>query len=186
MPNFTRNAIKEAFMKLLNERPLNKISVRSIVEECGINRNSFYYHFQDIPSLIEEIIKEDVDRLIEKYPTVGSLNECMELALEFTVKNKKAVLHIYNSINRDIYEQYSMKLCEYVVTAYLDTAFGKGIVSEYDRTIAVRFLKCMLFGLIFDWIENGMRTDVIDEISHVTRLCRGLSDELIRRSLENQ
>ena len=45
MSNFTKNAIKASFVKLLNEQPLNKISVRSIVEDCGINRNSFYYHF---------------------------------------------------------------------------------------------------------------------------------------------
>ena len=58
MPSFTKQAIKMSFMKLLSEQPLNKISVRSIVEECGINRNSFYYHFQDIPALMEEIIVE--------------------------------------------------------------------------------------------------------------------------------
>lgn len=115
MPNFTKQAIKSAFMKLLNEQPLNKISVRSIVEECGINRNSFYYHFQDIPSLIEEIVMEEIDTLIAKYPTISSLDECVNLAFRFAIENKKAVLHIYNSINRDIYESYIMKLCEYVV-----------------------------------------------------------------------
>ncbi len=125
MPNFTKQAIKSAFMKLLNEQPLNKISVRSIVEECGINRNSFYYHFQDIPSLIEEIVMEEIDTLIAKYPTISSLDECVNLAFRFAIENKKAVLHIYNSINRDIYESYIMKLCEYVVSTYLDTAFGK-------------------------------------------------------------
>ena len=41
MPNFTKTAIKQAFLKLLNERPLKQITVRDIVEECGINRNSF-------------------------------------------------------------------------------------------------------------------------------------------------
>ena len=70
MPNFTKQAIKASFMKLLNEQPLSKISVRSIVEDCGINRNSFYYHFQDIPTLLGEIVREYVDELIEKYPTV--------------------------------------------------------------------------------------------------------------------
>ena len=49
----------------------------------------------------------------------------MNLAFRFAIENKKAVLHIYNSINRDIYESYIMKLCEYVVSTYLDTAFGK-------------------------------------------------------------
>ena len=58
MPNFTEKAIKVSFMKLLNAQPLNQISVRDIVEECGINRNSFYYHYQDIPALIEEIVEK--------------------------------------------------------------------------------------------------------------------------------
>ena len=49
MPNFTKQAIKDSFLRLLNQQPLSKISVRSIVEDCGINRNSFYYHYQDIP-----------------------------------------------------------------------------------------------------------------------------------------
>lgn len=46
MPNFTKKEIKRSFIKLLNEQPLNQISVRDIVEDCGINRNSFYYHFR--------------------------------------------------------------------------------------------------------------------------------------------
>ena len=44
MPTFTKKAIEIALFKLLNEKPLSKITVKDIVEECGINRNSFYYH----------------------------------------------------------------------------------------------------------------------------------------------
>ena len=58
MPNFTKRAIKEAFLKLLSERPLTQISVLEIVEECGIYRNSFYYHFQDIPALAEYSVRK--------------------------------------------------------------------------------------------------------------------------------
>ena len=38
MANFTKQAIETAFLQLLNEKPLNKISVRDIVEKCGINQ----------------------------------------------------------------------------------------------------------------------------------------------------
>ncbi len=95
MPNFTKQAIKSAFMKLLNEQPLNKISVRSIVEECGINRNSFYYHFQDIPSLIEEIVMEEIDTLIAKYPTIGSLDECVNLVFFVLRSRTRRLFSIY-------------------------------------------------------------------------------------------
>ena len=47
--------------------------VRDIVEDCGINRNSFYYHFQDIPSLLGEIVTEQTDELIRQYPTISSM-----------------------------------------------------------------------------------------------------------------
>lgn len=184
MANFTKQAIKSSFMKLLNQQPLSKISVRDIVEDCGINRNSFYYHFQDIPSLIEEIIKEDADRIIEQYPTVNSLRECVNIMFRSALENKKAVLHIYNSANRDIYEKSMMKLCEYVVTKYLETVFGKDPESEKARASAIIFFKCELFGLSFEWIEKGMKEDAIEEIYSLADLCRDFSDEIMKRSKE--
>lgn len=184
MANFTKQAIKSSFMKLLNQQPLSKISVRDIVEDCGINRNSFYYHFQDIPSLIEEIIKEDADRIIEQYPTVNSLRECVNIMFRSALENKKAVLHIYNSANRDIYEKSMMKLCEYVVTKYLETVFGKDPESEKARASAIIFFKCELFGLSFEWIEKGMKEGAIEEIYSLADLCRDFSDEIMKRSKE--
>ncbi|HBY72506.1 MAG TPA: TetR family transcriptional regulator, partial [Lachnospiraceae bacterium] len=58
---------------LLNERPLNRITVKDIVEDCGINRNSFYYHFEDMSSLVEEIMMEEADKIIDKYGSINSL-----------------------------------------------------------------------------------------------------------------
>ena len=53
MPNFTKLAIQQSFLRLLSQRPITKITVKDIVEDCGINRNSFYYHFQDLPQLLD-------------------------------------------------------------------------------------------------------------------------------------
>ena len=58
MPNFTKIAIQQSFLRLLRQRPITKITVKDIVEDCGINRNSFYYHFQDLPQLLETVIIE--------------------------------------------------------------------------------------------------------------------------------
>ena len=48
----TKKAINQAFLDILAEKPLEKITVRDITERCGINRNTFYYHYQDIPALL--------------------------------------------------------------------------------------------------------------------------------------
>ena len=39
MSAYTKQAIKNSFLKLLNDRPLNQVTVKAIVEDCGINRN---------------------------------------------------------------------------------------------------------------------------------------------------
>lgn len=71
-----RNAIMQSLLKLLDERPLNKITVKDIVDDCGINRNTFYYHFEDISSLIEAIIIDEVDRVMIQYRDVSSMELC--------------------------------------------------------------------------------------------------------------
>ena len=49
MANFTKKAIRDSLVKLLNEKPLSKITVRDIVDDCGVNRNTFYYYYPDLP-----------------------------------------------------------------------------------------------------------------------------------------
>lgn len=130
MANFTKQAIKAAFLELLDEKPLNKISVRDIVERCGINRNSFYYHFQDIPSLLGEIIVERTNELMAQYPTVDRIEEAFRASIDYAQKNRRAIMHVYNSVSRDTFEASVMRLCaymteQYLKSAYPDTGFGR-------------------------------------------------------------
>ena len=60
----TRQWIMDNFMTLAREKPLNKITVAQIVERCGLNRNTFYYYFEDIPSLIEAIFAQQAAALL--------------------------------------------------------------------------------------------------------------------------
>lgn len=88
MPNFTKKAIEASFLKLLNERPLSKITVKDVVTDCGINRNSFCYHFEDIPALMKSIMNETFDELIEQQPVFTTLEECIKATIKFIVQNK--------------------------------------------------------------------------------------------------
>ena len=101
MPPFAKREIKNSFIKLLTERPISQITVKDIVEDCGVNRNSFYYHFQDIPSLLEEIIVEMTAKVIENLPEESTFEEKVTAALEEINLNKRMIYHIYGSSNRE-------------------------------------------------------------------------------------
>ena len=175
MPNFTRRAIKESFLKLLNQRPLNQITVKDIVEDCGITRNSFYYHFSDLPALVEEIMKERVSAMVEDHPTIDSVQEGADAIVEFVMHNKRAIYHIYNSVSRDVFERHLMEVCRYVVTTYLDGMLEE--VEEADRDAILRFHRCACFGSVIDWLNGGMKDDVSDYFRRIRQLRLGLPEK---------
>ena len=73
MSQVTKRALEASLKKLLLEKPLHKITVSDITEDCGINRMTFYYHFKDIYDLVEWSCQEDKDFIatLYKYMFVG-------------------------------------------------------------------------------------------------------------------
>ena len=179
--NITKRAIQEAFLAVLNEKPLGKITVKDITDRCGINRNTFYYHYQDIPALLEEICQIQVYELVNKYPELNSVEECLDAAMQIVMDNKRAVMNIYNSDNRNTYVSSLWRMCEATVTTYFDTAFTDGRLSPEDRQLLIRYHKCECFGLILDWINNGLREDYIEGIRRLCQLKKGSLEDMIRR-----
>lgn len=181
MPSFTRKAIMQSFMKLVDQRPINKVTIRDIVEDCGINRNTFYYHFSDIPALIEAIVQEEAAELFQTHPTISSYEECIRLAIQEIQKNKRAVLHIYNSANRDIYEHYLMQVCQYIVETYLNTLLGGKKINRQDREIIVTVYSCQCFGLFIDWLNNNLSDEFPQRVDRLCELRKGMLEEMLER-----
>lgn len=180
MANFTRKAIKETFLELLEERPLADITVKDIVEKCGINRNSFYYHYQDLPALLEEIVREDTEAIIRKYPNVSSIVECYDALTEFVTTRRRAIMHIYRSVNREMFETYLMQVSEYFVRSYVDTALVNQEIPQEDRQTIIDYYKCVGFGLVIDWLNNGMSADRAKSIRRMFLLRKDLAGEVAR------
>ena len=179
--NITKKAIQEAFMAVLDEKPFGKITVKDITDRCGINRNTFYYHYQDIPALLEEICQNQVEDIISKYPTLNSIEDCLDAAMQSVLENKRAIMHIYNSDNRNTYVSSLWRMCEATVTTYFNTAFTENRLSSEDRQLLIRYHKCECFGLILDWINNGLREDYIEGARRLCQMKKGSVEDMIRR-----
>lgn len=169
MPPFAKREIKNSFIKLLTERPISQITVKDIVEECGVNRNSFYYHFQDIPSLLEEIIVEMTAKVIENLPEESTFEEKVTAALQEINLNKRMIYHIYGSSNREFYEKQLMKICEHVTRTYIRSREYSERVDSKDLEFVISYLKCELFGQLIDWLNHDMSYDIVE---HSRILCR--------------
>ena len=89
MSGFTKEIIIRTLFELLNEKPLAKITVKDIVERCGVNRNTFYYHFRDISDVVESALLREVDNAFEHPVEVDSMLECLEVLVNLIGENKR-------------------------------------------------------------------------------------------------
>jgi len=173
MANFTRKAIMDSFSRLIDVKPVNKITVRDIVEDCGISRNSFYYHFEDIPSLINAMIVERADILIKENAEADSLTGCLQALSDFVLEHKKASLNLYRSVSRDVFEHYLMSICRHLVTVYGRTIAGEGAakgLGREDREIILRYYSSLLFGQIMDWLSHSLSYDIVAQFERFQQL----------------
>lgn len=168
--NFTKQAITESFLQLLDEKPFSKITVKNIVERCGINRNTFYYHYQDIPALLEEILISRIDALVEKHCQIGSLEDCIAITVQYFTENKKSVMHVYRSLPREIFIQHLNHLLMYLVREYITNISSALSIAPEDKEIIVRYFKCLLVGIFLDWLDSGMSYDLLGDSLRVCRL----------------
>ena len=183
MADFTKKAIRDSFVKLLEERPLKQISVRDIVESCGINRNTFYYHYQDIPQLLEAIVSEEAEQLVTAHPEFDSMESCLSTIIDFAMENKTLVMHIYKSVNRDVFEKYLWWVSKCVMTRYLDGLIQGRKISDLDRAMITSYVESVSFGLVLGWLEDGMSSEIRAFTHRMCQLKLGSLDSLVEQCI---
>lgn len=185
----TKNAIMAAFGELLEERPLNKITVKDIVDRCGINRNTFYYYFADIPSLVEETVKEQADKIIQTYSASGSPVDCLLPMVQYAAAHKKAILHIYRSAQREVFQRDLDRMATYIVRQYIETV-TKDLFPDashvQERELLIKYYKCTMVGGILDWLDAGMRYDLLAGTASICELLSGSGRQAFLKCLETQ
>lgn len=166
----TKALIADAFAQLLEKKPYRRITVRDIVERCGVNRNTFYRYYQDIPSLLQALVQEKGDWLIENYCRRGQPMHCIRPLIQYSLDHRRAVLHVYRSLPREEFQTGLSRIAGSLVESYFEKAGIAPTIPPEDRALLMRFYRCAMVGSALDWLEGGMETDLLAEAEFLCRL----------------
>ena len=184
MAQFTKKAIMQCFIQMLNESPMDKISVVDIAERCGINRNTFYYYYCDIYALVKELFTIEAQRIAEKELSCATWQEvCLE-ALEFVRENRRAVYHLFHSNHRDLLEEYLYDVAHLEMVNFVRREAEGMPVKEEDINSLALFYTSALVGLVTRWMLEGMKADVESILDNIGRLITGKLRMSLERSCE--
>ena len=177
--NLTKSYITDTFWQLLEEKPYNKITVQDIVNRCQVNRNTFYYHFHDIPSLAQSSIEEWADAAIKSKGVFGSPIHCLTYMAKECTKRKKALLHLYNSTQKESLLNHINALGYHIIKSYLDNTAEHLTLPKEDKEILIRYYKCSFIGILLDWLDADCSYDLAETFTRLCDLFAGSSENVL-------
>ena len=185
MSNITKIALANSLKKLLQVKTLDKITVKDIVEDCGVNRQTFYYHFHDIYDLLGWFFIQEGEKVIGNKKTYTTWQQGFLQAFQYVNKDKKFIINAYNSIGRDHLEKYLYIIVfELLKNVVEEKAVGIK-VSEENKKFVADFYKYAFVGLSLEWIRTGMKENPEAIIEKLSTLIKG-DIELSLKKLEEK
>lgn len=173
MSQITKKAFAASLKKLLSQKPLDKIKVTDITEDCEVNRQTFYYHFKDIYDLLEWIYTNDATRAIGDNRTYDTWQEGFYETFKYILDNKSFVLNTYNSVSREYLERYLYNETYLLLIGVVEEKAKGMSIKDKDKAFIADFYKYGFVGLVLEWIRKGMREDPHEIIERLNRLISG-------------
>ncbi len=159
MQQFTKKALEDSLKRLLLTKPLNKITISDITEDCGINRMTFYYHFRDIYDLVEWSCLEDAGKALAGKKTYQTWRQGFLRILYAVRENKPFVTNVYQCVGREAVEKYLAPLADQLLMDVLNEVAAGMTVREEDKAFIARVYSYAFIGLMLDWAKGGMKEE---------------------------
>ena len=167
MAKFTKQAIMKCLMDMLKTQSVEKITVKDICETCEINRNTFYYYFSDIYDVLDSVFAEETKTLLELEDNL-TFYETYKKAAAIIIEYRKAVIHIYNSKNKQIVVRYLEKVSNILVRHFVENSVRDCNVTDGDIRYITSFYSYAIVGVTSKWIEEGMSPYNVDLIKRLS------------------
>ena len=172
---------RQSLKKLLLQKPLNKITINDITEDCGVNRMTFYYHFKDIYDLVDWIMVEDAAKALEGRQSFENWTDAFLDILHQVQDNKVLVMNVYRSVSREQVEQYLYKLLDSMLRDFVDRSAQGFTVQDADKQFIIDFYKYALVGMALEWIRRDMKEDPVRMTERLNVLLHGELERALRR-----
>lgn len=164
MPRDMKRAISEAARMLLVDKRVKKLTVKDIVEECHITRQTFYYHFEDIPSLLKWMLEQGTSHIIR---TAQGEKKEEEALRYFFIMAIHAAPYVKRTMETNYREEIERLLKDHIYQTFEQAIEEKHLYqncSQFELKLILRYHSRAVLGLLQEWTEEDTKN--LDSIVH--------------------
>ncbi|MDL2310966.1 TetR/AcrR family transcriptional regulator [Peptostreptococcaceae bacterium OttesenSCG-928-C18] len=163
----TKKAFSVSLKKHMAKKQLSKITVSEIVEDCGVNRKTFYYHFADIFELLKWTLEEEAVEVVKQFTKMLSYEDAILFVLDYVEENEYILNCAYDSMGRDELKRFLyadfieithslVENLENTLNCYINNDYRDFVCSFYSEAIG---------GMLVDWLRDRTVRDR-DKVLH--------------------
>ncbi len=158
----TKQALSSALRQEMLKRPIGRITVSMLTERCGINRNTFYYHFADIYDLLRWTMEQDAAQVIQKFDLALEYREAFLYVTDYVRENQLLLACAMDSAGWDSLRHFFHEGFVGIVGTVIDhTAVRLRVTPEpaYRDFLAEAYTH-MVSSLLLEWVKAPERRDI--------------------------
>ena len=180
----TKTALSNTLKKLMETKPFSKITVSEIIADCGLNRKTFYYHFEDTRDLLRWTLRHEAINVVESFDFATDNKEAILFVVDYLEQNQHMLNCVYDAVGSGelrmfLYEDFKKIARKIITTA--ENQLGKRISEEYKDLLA-SFYTDGIVGIIIEWLNGKFKLEKSSAVRYVTDIFKGSLTGLIEHA----
>lgn len=173
MSQTTKKALAASLKKLMEHSTLDKITVKDVVKDCGVNRQTFYYHFQDIYDLLGWIYRTEALASIADFRSYETWQQGFLMIFHYISKNKDFCISSFRSLGREHLERFLYDITFDLLMNVVNELSKDTTVGEEEKRFIANFYSYGFIGLLMVWLSKGMKEDPDKIVDDLNKLIEG-------------
>lgn len=170
----TKKSLAASLKNAAKEKPFSKITVRDLISDCGFNRNTFYYHFEDIFALLKWTLEQEAIEVVRQFDLMVDYEEAIYFVMDYVEQNDTFLNNICHSVGRDELKRFFYADFIGISCSIIDKAerLEKVSVPEDFKIFLGQFYTEAIAGILMNWIADRSvrhRDKTVQYISTIMR-----------------
>ena len=172
----TKLQLAASLKELMGKVPFCKITVQHVTNNCGLNRQTFYYHCKDMYELLEWIYQYELVSQVTNSKNTGWENQIIQ-TVRYAKNNKVFIRNTIRSLRKETVEKFLYPFISQWVSSVLDDACEQYYVRQEEKEAFTKFFSYAFIDCTIQWISRGMPEDE-DYIIEKVQIIRGMMSQI--------
>ena len=169
MSEITKRALATSLKKLLSQKELTKISIKDITDDCGVKRQTFYYHFDNIYDLMSKAFEYELvheSRIYEEVTWEYAINSF----LQWMKENRVIIRNILANAELPYLKRAMYPLIAKSISCGSFTQESTQPAIKQQEEFCINFLTIGITQYVLEWVESDFRESIEDIVDHMSWL----------------